>query len=170
MKIRPIRIVGDIAYVPLTKGYEAIIDAADVPVVAGYVWHAREKRRKDGGVRSVHAGAKPDGSNYVHMHRLLCRADPALEVDHRDGNGLNNRRDNLRVATTSQNQMNAAVRSDNSTGVKGVYWDEPRKKFGAQIWARGKKLSIGRFETLEAAASAVASTRKELHGEFARPA
>ena len=167
---RPIRSDGDVAYVPLTKGYEAIIDVADVPRVSGFHWHARVRHSADGAVRSVYAAAKPNGKTHIHMHRILNRTPEGYETDHVDGNGLNNRRANLRTASTRQNQGNSRLRTDNTTQVKGVYWDSARGKFSAQLFDSGKNHHLGRFDDIEAARTAVEAARKDLHGAFARPA
>lgn len=93
---------------------------------------------------------------------------PASIVDHIDGNILNNRFDNLRLVTHSQNMMNTKVRSDNSTGVKGVYFNKARGYYVAQITVNKKKRSIGRYKDLEEAKVAISKAREELHGEYAR--
>lgn len=169
---RPIRIEGDIAYVPLTKGYEAVIDAADVPLVAGRSWQARESRRPDGSLITVYAqAAKPGKTGTIKMHRLLLGEPAGAEVDHRDGNGLNNRRSsNLRAATTSQNRWNARTPRDNTSGAKGVTWHALRQKWMAQIQAHGRHHYLGLFATQEAAAAAYARASAEIHGEFGRVA
>lgn len=168
---REIRIEGDVAYVPLTKGYEAIIDAADVHLVAGRNWQARESRRADGSLHTVYAqAARPGKGGTDKMHRVLLGA-ACEEVDHEDGNGLNNRRSsNLRPASTSQNRWNAKTPRDNTSGVKGVTWHKLRQKWMAQIQAHGVSRYLGLFTSLDAARAAVSVARAELHGDFGRTA
>lgn len=165
---RPIRIEGDVAYVPLTKGYEAIIDAADVPLVSGYCWCAQETRRRDGTLGPVYARRNSmHGEKY--MHRLLVPSQGDLEVDHADGDGLNNRRSsNLRLATPHQNRCNTGLRSNNTSGVKGVSWHAQRGKWVAQLSAGRGGAYLGLFDDIEAAKAVVEAARKELHGAFAR--
>src|SRR3546814_8274071 len=78
---------------------------------------------------------------------------PRGEVDHRNGARDDNRWCNLRKATKAQNQANARRRRDNTSGVKGVTWNKARKKWVAQIQAGGKRMSLGGFPTIEAAAN-----------------
>jgi len=89
-------------------------------------------------------------------------------LDHIDGNPLNNRIDNLREATRSQNQHNLKMRSDNKSGVKGVSWDKVNQKWRARVMLNNVYLDIGRFDDIDMAAAAIHQKRIELHGEFAR--
>jgi len=174
---RPIRIVGDLAFIPLTQGYEAVIDAADVPLVEGHNWCASVERRKDGTVKAVYAicnvGPRHQRQR-LWLHRVLMSAPPGLEVDHRDGDGLNNRRrgeqGNLRIATHSQNQRNTRIRNDNTSGSKGVSWDSARSKWRAYLKVEGREHHLGRFDRKEDAEACVQSARERLHGEWSRAA
>lgn len=169
--IRPIRVEGNIAYVPLTKGYEAIIDAADVPNVSGFNWYAHEARKSDGSLRTIYA-IRDDRSQRgtrvrVALHRVVM-ATSAQDVDHIDGNGLNNRQGNLRAATRSQNIHNAARKCTNTSGIKGVHWAKDKGKWRAQIRHTNGRATLGYFKCRTAAAIAYARASKVLHGEFAR--
>jgi len=169
--IRPIRTDGNVAIIPLTKGYEAVIDVMDVPLVAGYNWRSQVSFRADGEVLSVYAvrEAYMDGKkNSVLLHRLIASATPEVKIDHRDGDGLNNRRNNLRAASSSQNLANQRRRVDNSSGVKGVYWYASRGLWHASIAMNGKEHFLGYFAKLEDAAAAYSAASKQLHGEFSR--
>ena len=163
MKPRPIKIVGDTAYIALTKGYVAVIDAADVPLIEGWNWSASV----DG--NTVYAVRKITGEKRtMSLHRYLLGAKTGLDVDHQDANGLNNKRANIRIATRSQNLQNAAIHSNNTSGVKGVYWHARTNKWRARVTAGGKTESLGYFHTLEAAASARVLGALSMHGDFAR--
>jgi hypothetical protein len=164
---RKIRIDGQLAYVPLTKGYEAVIDANDVPLVEGYNWtasvnpwtvYAYRMRRVDGKQRPVK------------MHRVIMGEPEGHEVDHRDCDGLNNRRCNLRAATSSENKKNQRVSSKNTTGYKGVHYYKAYGNFQAYISANGKQNFLGYYETAEAAHAAYCAAAARVHGEFARTA
>ncbi len=170
-EIRPILVEGQVAYVPLTKGYEAIIDAADVPLVEGANWHALEST-KGGTVYATRTILRDGKRQHLLMHRALLGVDdPSVEVDHRDGDGLNNRRSvNLRVGTKSENQCNARLRRDNKTGFKGVFYYRPTDTWRASIRYQGKQLHLGYHRCPTAAALAYARASRELHGEFGRVA
>ncbi|MGL6211903.1 MAG: hypothetical protein ACRC14_18925 [Paracoccaceae bacterium] len=172
--IRPIRIEGDLAYVPLTKGYEAIIDAVDVPLIDGWNWHALVRRRRDGSIRTVYAARMDprDGGKqrHVRMHRVilgLSHVDPA-EGDHKDGDGLNNCRFNLRISTTAENRRNKRSQVNNTSGFKGVTFRMSNGKFSARITVNGERIHLGCFLTATAAHDAYATASATLHGEFGR--
>lgn len=172
--IRPIRIEGNIAYVPLTMGYEAIIDAADVPLVSAWNWSAGLVRRKDGSISKVYAmRTEPIGGGKrrtVRMHSAIAQTPDGLETDHINLDGLDNRRSNLRAATSTQNRRNIRAHFDSTTGVKGVTWHKPMQKWVAKIRANGRRVHLGYFATIEAAAAAYAKASAEHHGVFGRTA
>ena len=163
--IRPIRIEGNVAYVTLTKGYEAIIDAADVWLAEGHNWHAVLSRKTVYAARTsdVEAGGK---RSTIMLHRLIAAPPDTLFVDHIDGDGLNNRRTNLRIVTNSQNQQNRKFNSGNKSGFKGVFLDRKRGQWVAQIKANGQTIYLGRFHALAEAADARAKASANLHGDF----
>ena len=163
--IRPIRIEGNVAYVPLTRGYEAVIDAADVPVVDGKNWQARI----DGLSVYAQCAEKIAGKSITTvMHRHLMGSPEGLEIDHRDGDGLNNRRENLRMATHAQNVRNRRKPTNNKSGVKGVYWRKDIRKWAAMIKLNGRNLHLGLFPQISEAAAAYARASSDLHGDFGR--
>lgn len=104
------------------------------------------------------------------LHRLVWflsdNDDAVPEIDHRDGDGLNDRLGNLRAATSSQNRQNARLRRDNKYGVKGVQL--VKGAWHGHITAWGKQQHLGCFATKEEASAAVEDARTRLHGEFAR--
>jgi hypothetical protein len=99
---------------------------------------------------------------FLHHHGYLPKF-----LDHINGDGSDNRIINLRECAISQNNQNAKLRSDNTSGIKGVSWDEARKKWMAQLSIDGKNQYLGRFKKLSKAESAVKIARKKYHGEFA---
>jgi hypothetical protein len=170
--IRQIRVDGKVAYVPLTRGYEAVIEADDIPIVAGRNWFAQIARKPDGSVRTVYAVAnfrRSDGTrSLLRLHRLINSTPCGLETDHIDGDGLNNRRANLRNVTTAENVRNARIRLNNSSGFKGVYWDNRASKWCGQIVSNGVKVCLGYYETAVDAHAAYCEASARLHGEFGR--
>lgn len=169
MNLRPIRIEGDLAFIPLTKGYEAVIDAVDVPLVAGKNWCAAVAKNTVYAVTrtSTKGGVK---AKTLHLHRFLMSAPANLEVDHKDCNGLDNRRKNLRLATRAQNQQNKQISRSNTSGFKGVSWCAQSKKWRATVCLNGKTKRVGTYATPELAHASYAAACFLMHGEFGRAA
>lgn len=152
--------------IPLTQGFVAIIDAADAPLVAGYSWHVYNRRRD----HTQYATAWVPGSRprrKVAMHTLLTGEK---RIDHKDGNGLNNTRDNMRPCTQQQNMRNTRKRKSGSQ-FKGVTFQMDRatqaRPWLAQIKGERKR-NLGRYATEVEAAKAYDAAAKELFGEFAK--
>jgi hypothetical protein len=144
----------------LTRGYVALIDDCDFELVSKYKWQANVHNHV------VYAGTDVNRTRIL-MHRLILQAPKGILVDHIDHNGLNNTRDNLRLATRSQNGYNARLSKGNTSGVKGVYWCNYYHKWCALIHTKEKRYHVGYFATLEEAAEATRIKRLELHGKFA---
>ena len=155
--------------IPTTRGFVALVDEVDAALVAGYSWHVAISGEEPNVQRYAHAhipGSGSGGSN-IKMHRLIMGAPPRMDVDHRDHDGLNNRRENLRLATRSQNMANGRIRPDNTSGFRGVTWDVERGAWRAQIMVAGRKSFLGRFPSAEEAARAYDAAVLEAFGEFA---
>jgi hypothetical protein len=101
------------------------------------------------------------------MHRQITSAPPGLVVDHINHNGLDNRKDNLRLCTRAQNALNQRPRKGTSSRYKGVYWHERDKRFYAQISHKGRRYHLGSYKSEIQAAKAYDKKAKELFGEFA---
>jgi hypothetical protein len=164
-QISEIRVEGNDAFITLTKGYVAVIDAADAHLVAERAWQAKESLARDGHVMTVYATS---GMETLRLHRAIIQAKPEETVDHIDGNGLNNRRSNLRICTKSENAQNRRTRRNTVSGVKGVVWHKRIKKWQASIMVGGKGVHLGYFQTVEAAAAAYAKASAERHKQFGR--
>jgi hypothetical protein len=93
---------------------------------------------------------------------------PVLEIDHIDGDGLNNRMSTLRVANKIQQAQNRGIHRSNRSGLKGISWKKARKRWQAQIEFDGKAKYLGSFSDKHQAAEAYAEAAKKYHGEFAR--
>ena len=102
------------------------------------------------------------------MHRYIMKPTNELVVDHRDCDGLNNQRSNLRVCSVAQNAMNQRKKASASK-YKGVWLTKGVRKFGASIKIQQKRIYLGCFKTLEDAARAYDIAAKIYFGEFARP-
>lgn len=107
-------------------------------------------------------------------HRVIWKmhtgADPEKCIDHIDGNSLNNKLGNLRLANVSENLRNSRLRSDSSTGIKGISFDHKRLKWRAVIMVQQKYIQVGRFSNLDDAVRELGSAREKYHGDFARSA
>ena len=162
---KPIRIEGDVAYVPLTKGREAVIDACDVGLVSQFNWHLVNVRGQYPYAMRVE---KINGKRArVFMHRAIAAKTDDLFIDHIDGNGLNNRRSNLRQATPRENSQNQRAPISNTSGQKGVCWNKRRGKWQAQIRVDRKLVYLGLFARKEDAAAAYDAAAVQHFGKFA---
>ena len=144
--------------IALTQGQEAVVDLKDWTMVSGLRWYAHKTRR--GFYASSGGGSR--GSTLKRMHSVIL-GRPG--VDHRDGDGLNNRRSNQRAASTTQQLANTRKRRGKYTSkFKGVHWSRSLKCWCVQVAHR----HVGLFDDEIEAAKAYDEKAKELFGEFAR--
>ena len=108
------------------------------------------------------------GKKRIYMHRIIMEVKAGQIVDHVNGNGLDNRKQNLRVCSSQQNSFNCRT-NNKSSGFKGVTWDKTRKIWAAKITHNYKTINLGRFKSKEEAARRYDLKAKELFGVFARP-
>lgn len=153
----------DVRLIPLTQGKFAMVDASDYEFLMQWKWCAQ--RKKGNYWRAVRRDAQ---DNYVYMHRQIIGAPKESKVDHRDGDALHNWRGNLRLATNSQNLCNRGPDRNNTSGFKGVHWDKSKNKWAAEIHINNRKVFLGRFSDINAAATAYADAATKYHGHFAR--
>jgi hypothetical protein len=154
---------------PLSKGKVAILEDVDGRFAA-FDWYATRRRNTFYAMRDTSAAEQAAGaSRKIYLHRAVMGALPGVQVDHRDGDGLNCRRGNLRLATRQENGVNSRRRSDNGSGFKGVHWHRGAGRWRAQIRAGSRRWHLGYFATAEDAARAYDAAALELHGEFAKP-
>lgn len=149
--------------IPLVGGGFAVVDAIDYAALCGYSWRAK-RNRVDGNLYAY----RNEDNKEVWMHRVVLPVDSDLLVDHRDGNGLNNCRSNLRPTTPQLNMANKRMSKNNSTGFKGVTFDKSRGLFRAQVMYNRRAWRLGRFTGPEDAARAYDRKATELFGEHAR--
>jgi hypothetical protein len=156
----------DFATITLAKGGEpyavALIDAEDAERVGPFTWCL--------GNGYVHAHVRGTGRKnrrFVYLHRLILNAPDGSTVDHRNGNRLDNRKANLRLATVGENGRNRPAPRSSTSGYKGVTWRADGNRWQVGIQHEGKSIYIGRFAKIEDAARAYDEKARELFGEFA---
>lgn len=152
--------------IPLTRGMVALVDDEDYDRLSKHEWRAYWR-----GYTFVARSRRRVGGRTLYMHREILNAPTGREVDHVDGNSLNNCRSNIRLATTSQNNMNKGkprIKRTPTSKYKGVYWDRSSGAFRAGIRVNGIQKHLGQFRNEEDAARAYDVAAHELFGEFAR--
>ena len=153
--------------IPLTRGMTAIVDDEDFDMVSKYKWHVCTGDHRD---KTYYAATNiyfDSGKRYVRMHRMIIGATPDVEVDHKNNNGLDNTRKNLRLATDTEQCCNKNTYKNNTTGHKGVSVRSNGVGYQAQIQLNKKLHYLGRFDTPEEAYAVYCKAAKEMHGEFA---
>lgn len=145
--------------IPLTRGLHAMVDDEDFDMLNLVKWSTH------GGKGKFYAYSRKAGF----MHRYLKPVKAPYQIDHIDGNSLNNQRSNLRICTRQQNQFNRTKKKNCGSKYKGVSWHPDRKYWVSVINLNGKRTHLGVFEDEIEAAKAYDQKAKELFGEFAKP-
>jgi hypothetical protein len=162
-----ISVDGTVARISLPSGHAVLVDLADLPLVAEYKWILHRAKKKMYAKARVCQGSPLWGTIInVYLHRLLMNSPGRMEVDHANGDGLDNRRSNLRLATHSQNMGNMfPPRPGFPKGVRMTTTGMWRAELGSGI----KNRYLGTFLTKEEAVAAYDAAAIERWGEFARP-
>lgn len=156
-----------VAWVEIRVGSDRVakVDANDFPLVAGRTWFTCTNDQCTYAGSNVLNGEK---TATVMMHRLIAVAGRESEVDHENGDGLDNRRFNLRICTHAENMRNRRKHKPASSRFKGVWFDKRHGKWTSEIKVGGKKIYGGRFRVEEDAAKRYDELSLEHHGEFGR--
>lgn len=151
--------------IKLTQNKYALVDDVYFEKLNKYKWFAAKNGRTFYAKRN---SIKKDGKRHsIWMHRSIMGLPPkSKEIDHKDGNGLNNQINNLRFVTLSQNRLNARIRSDNTSGYKGVGFHKACQKWVARGKLNGKDIHIGLFKNKNEAIEAVTKFADEHYKEF----
>lgn len=154
--------------IELSRGLFAVVDDDDYDFLMQWKWTALVAPRTFYAYRRQRMTDRKYAP--VFMHRLLLATPEGMVTDHIDGDGLNNTRGNLRIATQRQNMMNRRPQRGGTCPLKGVWRDNtaPRKPWRSAIRVNGRLVYLGRFDRPEDAASAYATAASEYFGEFHR--
>ena len=152
--------------IKLTQEKYALVDDQDFEYLNRWKWRINSQGYA---VRRVYIGSGMNRiSKDIRMHRQIMNEPSGLEIDHIDLNGLNNQRNNLRIATHWQNLANRNIQSNNTSGYKGVSWSKQNKKWWAQIYINSKTISLGFYDDINEAVKVRNKAYKDRYGEFAR--
>lgn len=142
----------------LTQGKKALVDNDDYELLAAHNWYAAKRGY---GFYAQRVSKR----KVVQMHRVVMNAKKGEEIDHINGNTLDNRKGNLRKVTRSQNEWNRKKQSNNTSGYKGVIFS--RDRYVARIKVLKKVYYLGAFKDKKEAALAYNYAALKYHGEFA---
>lgn len=149
--------------IPLTQGKVAIVDDEDYEELNRYKWYANLQS----GIWYARRHLEKMNEKNITMHRQIMGSPCGKFIDHINQNGLNNRKENLRTCTRSQNCKNSLRQKNNSSGFNGVCWHKRIKKWQAYIQKNKKIIHLGYFVDINEAGRAVDTKAKEFFGEFA---
>jgi HNH endonuclease len=154
-------------WIPLNHGRFALVDERDYAAVRHFKWRVLQRGSQHLSVQT-HANGHPVYLHRIVMARALGRSIPkGLQVDHRDGDGFDCRRSNLRLSTPSQNGFNQRLTKAKS-GFRGVYWHRKAGMWRAMIRVQYKLILVGCFHDPVLAARARDDAARRIFGDFAR--
>lgn len=141
-----------------------IVDDADFGWLNQWIWSLHSNGRV---YRHVSKGGR---STMPLIHRVIVGAtSPSIEVDHINGNPLDNRRENLRLCTRKENARNRRKSRNCSSRFKGVSWNQRSQKWHAYIYVGDRQRNLGKYDDENQAAQAYDKAARELHGDYAKP-
>lgn len=147
--------------IPLTQNALAIVSDEDLTLLNEHKWNLARN------YRGIQYAKRNNKGKTTYMHRVVMNAPDGMQVDHINGNGLDNRRSNLRICTNSQNAQNSFKKKNKSSRYKGVCWRKDDRNWIARITHNRKQICIGRYHDEVSAAQAYDKKAIELFGEFA---
>src|ERR1051325_317064 len=154
--------------IPLTNGGVALIDDSDYPIVESLLWHWWTQPPRNLTKYAIASRWENGVRFHFRMHRLIIGVtDRRIPVDHRNRNGLDNRRENIRIATPTQSAANVGLRRNSLSGYKGVTWHKGDCEWHARIRCNNVVYFLGAFTDRIEAALAYDKAAVELFGEFA---
>ena len=153
----------DMKTIKLSKGKETIVDDKDYEYLSQFKWYCSFYGYA---VRMIYKNKK--NRYIVWMHREILSASEGKQVDHINGDTLDNRRTNLRLASVKENNRNMKIPRHNTSGYKGVSFDKKKGKYRASIYVDNKQKFLGYFDDPKQASFAYDAAAIKFHKEFAR--
>ena len=147
----------------------AIVDDADFDFLNQWKWHVSIEGKCAYASRNATVQEKINGSpSTIKMHRIILGSPTGCIIDHKDGNGLNNQKSNLRICSHAQNLMNTPTARNNTSGFKGVSFRKDVSKYEAYLHTKKQKIRLGLYLCPIEAAKAYDDAANKYFGEYAR--
>ena len=157
------KLIDDKYYIGQTQsGKEFYFDKEDYDLVSKYCWDIDDS---NGYAKTID---KINNTGKLYLHRLVmgCEKGDGVIIDHIDRNRIDCRKSNLRIVNNSQNTMNSCIRSDNTSGIRGVYWDKRKNKWIARITVDQQDIQLGNFNSIEDAETARKIGEEKYFGKY----
>ena len=149
--------------IPLSKGFSTLVDEEDFARFGSLKWYAVVH-----GNGRIYAYRKPAAGRTIYLHREIVKAQPGSDVDHINGDCLDNRRQNIRVCSRAENCHNRRIKVRGSSKFVGVYFDRRRNTWCARCFHSWRSYYLGGFTSEEDAAKARDAFVRKERGAFAR--
>lgn len=155
--------------IKLSKNKYALVDDDDFGKFSGFKWHLTNHSNRGFTEYIIRRVRLEDGRRKtIYLHREIMAAPTDKFVDHKNGDGFDNRKQNLRICSPAENNRNQSLKRNNTSGFKGVDWVELKKKWRARIGVGGKRIMIGYFNSKLEAIEKYCESSKIYHGEFSK--
>jgi len=150
--------------IALTRNILALVDDEDFEKLSKHKWFAYPHGKTFYAMRVINKNGK---SHKIRMHREIMNVQKGFEIDHKDRNGWNNQKSNLRICTKEENNRNRGLQKNNKSGVPGVWWRKEMKKWRVFIRSHGKLIHLGHFDSKDEAIKVRLEATKKHHKEYA---
>lgn len=150
--------------IPLTQGKYAFVDDRDYGYLMSWKWQVMNGYNGRCCAKRSSARKRGEKRRNIYMHRIIMDYFGDMDIDHINGNALDNRRSNLRICTRSQNHHNAGLRSDNKSGYRGISWRKDNKTWATRIDFDNTSRHLGCFKSIQDAVSA----RREAEDKYVK--